>query len=505
MKDDTSRNWTRRTVLQAAPLAVGVVMGQAVAGQPVTQDPAGSTVAVAMDGSEQFGPQTPGTRTSGIQEAIEAVHAAGGGIVHLRKAVYPIVNVMSPPEDANRFGCGALALRLYDDITLRGESMDHTVLRIAAECNINTILGWQTSRVCLEELTLDGGGLNRGYGLAIFGMGTSFADVLLRRVKSVNVGTSAIGVAGGERVTIEQCVAAGAKTGFEFGAPSKDYWVLHCTARNCSNSTLIFNPADHYNEMGNLHPHVIGGMYDGEGKAAGVVLWDCYEPIISGVTATRGVTTNLQIATSNRSTITTPVGGGIIESCVALGSVGSPAGRYGIGACQDGVRVTGCSVVANEDVGIVARPGDGGQVIVAHCVFRTGEQGRQKYGIVPGDRNVRLLATGNAYDGPSKTFLGNAGALAVPGSLFSDNAGYNPVGLLPGAHVPASGEFVANTHPCRVEAHVYGGAVMQVRKRDVTGTAATVAVGSNVAVRLEPGEAVAIEYAERPEWTWFGD
>ncbi len=71
--------------------------------------------------------------------------------------------------------------------------------------------------------------------------------------------------------------------------------------------------------------------------------------------------------------------------------------------------------------------------------------------------------------------------------------------------VSRTGESWTNTHPCRVEAHVYGGAVMQVRKRDVTGTSATVALGSNVAVRLEPGEAVTIEYAERPEWTWFGD
>lgn len=480
-------------------------MGRVAAGQALANEHVGSAVAVAMDGSEQFGPQTPGTRTSGIQEAIEAVRAAGGGIVHLRNGVFPIVNVMAPPEDARRFACGACALRLYDDITLRGEGIDHTVLRMATECSINMILGWQTSRVCLEELTFDGGGLNRGYGVAIFGMGTSFADVLLRRVKSVNVGNSAFGVAGGERVTIEQCVAAGTQTGFELGAPSKDYWVLHCTARDCSNSTLIFNPADHYNEMGNLHPHVIGGTYDGEGTASGVALWDCFEPIMSGVTATRGVTTNLQIASSNRSTITTPVGGGIIQSCVAMESVGSPAGKYGIGACQDGVRVIGCSVVANEDLGIVARPGDGGQVIVAHCVFRTGEHRRQKYGIVPGDRNVRLIATGNAYDGPSNTFLANAKALAVPGSLLADNAGYNPLGLLAEGDVPASGEFVTNAHPCRVETHVYGGEVIQVRKRDVTGTPATVALGSNVAVRLEPGEAVAVEYTQRPAWTWFGD
>ena len=58
---------------------------------------------------------------------------------------------------------------------------------------------------------------------------------------------------------------------------------------------------------------------------------------------------------------------------------------------------------------------------------------------------------------------------------------------------------------CGVEVHVYGGEVTQVRKQDVTGRSATVAQRSNVTVRLEPGEAVAVEYAEEPRWSWFGD
>lgn len=85
-------------------------MGRAVAGQALAKEHVGSTVAVAMDGSEPFGPQTPGTRTSGIQEAIEAVHAAGGGIVHLRKGVYPI----QPRGSLQRNGQSAPARDWWD-------------------------------------------------------------------------------------------------------------------------------------------------------------------------------------------------------------------------------------------------------------------------------------------------------------------------------------------------------------------------------------------------------
>jgi len=502
----SSGSLTRRDFCGAAAWAAGGAI--LTAPTFVTAAGKGTTVVVAPDGSGDFGPHTPGTRTSGIQEAIDAVHAQGGGIVHLRRGVYLVDNVMPPPKEAQAFGCGLRSLGLYDDLTLRGEGMDQTIIRTAAECNTNAILGWATSRVRLEDLTVDGAGLNAGYGLAIFGLdygqGTAFSDVYLRRVKATGFGGSAIGIAGGQRVVLEQCAGLNSKIGFELGSPSVDYWVLHCTAAGCTNSTLIFDPADQYNEAGNLRPRVIGGLYDGEGKASGVALWDCFEPLIVGVTARRGVTTNLQIAPSYRETITSPVGGGLIEACVAEGSVGSEAGRYGIGACQDGVRVVACSVVGNEDVGLLAAPGDGGQVGVYHCTFRAGAGDVQRYALVPRGERVRLQAQGNLYDGRGDGFIGNLGALAVPGSCLSGNTGFNPVGLLPSVEVPAAGVFVPNPHPYPVEVYVHSGQVTAVAKRDAAGNAAPVASATNVSVRLQPGEALSIEYTARPAWSWFG-
>ena len=73
---------------------------------------------------------------------------------------------------------------LYDNITLKGDGTDKTIIRTAAKCNTNAILGWETSSVCIEDLTVDGAGLNAGYGIAIFGWG----DFLQRRLPAPGEG-----------------------------------------------------------------------------------------------------------------------------------------------------------------------------------------------------------------------------------------------------------------------------------------------------------------------------
>jgi hypothetical protein len=495
---------TRRQLLEVTALAAS---GIALGSPRGTSAPSGggARAVVATDGSGDFGPRTTATRTAGIQEAIDAVHARGGGVVHLRPGIYPVDAALPPPEDARASGCGMRSILLYDDVALRGEGMEQTIIRAAAKCNTNAILGWATSRVSIEDLTVDGAGLNAGYGVAIFSMGTSFSDVFLRRVKATGFGGSAIAVAGGERVVLEHCVGIDSKIGFELGAPSQDYLVLHCTAYGCWNGTLVFDSADSSSQMGNVRPRVIGGLYDGEGKASGVALWDCFEPIIAGVTAVRGVTTNIQISRLGSAPIKTPVQGGLIEGCLAQGSGRSAAGAYGVGAMQDGVRVVNCTIVGNEDVGLLAAPPGGGSIGVYDCTFRPGDHETQRHAIAAQGQRVCVIARGNLHDGPRDRFVRDADALAVPGSCFTDNAGFNPVGLLRAVDVPQPGAFAPNRHPYSVQVHIHSGKVTRVLKRDVKGMSEPIASASDVNLRLHPGEAVAIEYAERPEWTWFGD
>jgi hypothetical protein len=497
----------RRSVLAAALgcggaswLATGVC-----AAAPV--QPAGPVVNVTADSSGQFGPHTPGTRTCGVQEAIDAVRAQGGGVVHVRAGTYILSGVTPPPDDARRFNCGSQQVGLCSNLALRGDGMDRTVLVAAQHCNVNMLLGWTVSNVAIEDLTIDGAGLNGGYGLAVFGMGTSFSDVAVRRVKACNVGGSAIAVAGGRRVTVEQCVGCGAKIGFELGSPSEDYQVLHCTAYACTNGALIFDPADQFNEAGNVRPRVIGGYYAGEGRATPIAMWDCWEALVAGVSTTQGVTTNIQVSSSHRPTITTPVGGGLIEGCLAEGSIGSEAGRYGIGAFQDCVRVVACSLIGNEECGVAAGPGEGGQVAVLGCIFRPGTRNTQRYAIVGHGTRVSLLAQGNLWQpGVASTggLLGNPAAFDIARCRVTDNVGFNPVGLLPAPNVPATGEYASNSHPFPVEVSVCGGELQAVLKRDSLGRAVTVGRGGNCTVRLEPGESLAMDYTRPPAWTWFG-
>ena len=87
---------------------------------------------MAADGSGHFGPHTAGTRTCGIQEAIDAVRTQGGGVVRIRAGTYPLSGVSPPPDDARQFNCGSQYVGLCNNLVLRGDGMDRTVL-VAAE------------------------------------------------------------------------------------------------------------------------------------------------------------------------------------------------------------------------------------------------------------------------------------------------------------------------------------------------------------------------------------
>ncbi len=494
---------SRRGFMTGGPhAAAAAAVALAGASTPARQ---AATALVSADGDAAFGPQTPGTSTGGIQEAIDAVHDEGGGVVLLKSGVHTIEGSHPPPAAAIETGPYVLYLR--EGVTLRGEGMYDTTIRSQERSGSNMILAWDESRIGIEDLTIDGQGRHRGYGVAIFKLGPdwdSYSDVLIRRVRSMGVSGSAFGICGGRSVVVDQCLAQDCAIGYELGGATRDYCVLHCTARSCTNGTLIFTQADRFSEAGNLYPRIIGGVYDGGGAASGVALWDCWEPVVIGVTALRGRTTNIQIASTHRESITTPVGGGVIEACLAEDSAGSDAGRYGVGAFVDGVRVVTCTLSGNEDVGVSVRPDAGGQVLVADCTFREGGRKAQKHAIAAEGKGIALHATGNLYQGPRESFLAGVNALDPARSLLAHNAGYNPVGVVHSPDMPASGEYATNPYPFVVEVHVYGGSGARIRKRDAGGNEGTAGVGPCSSVTLWPGEAVALDYADLPQWSWFG-
>jgi len=109
----------------------------------------------------------------------------------------------------------------------------------------------------------------------------------------------------------------------------------------------------------------------------------------------------------------------------------------------------------------MSKQGEAGRWAGKGKAFRAGERAAQRYAIRAQGKRIALRAQGNLWDGRGAGFVANPEALAAPGSLLTENERFNPVGLLGGAppfdrlragsagapRVPASGQFVANTHP----------------------------------------------------------
>lgn len=95
--------------------------------------------------------------TSAIQAAVDAAHAAGGGTVYIPKGTY-IVSGHDEPSDG--------AIMLHDNITLIGEGMGQTVIKVADGWNQNitgvlrTQYGVGNENIEVSNLTIDGNRAN---------------------------------------------------------------------------------------------------------------------------------------------------------------------------------------------------------------------------------------------------------------------------------------------------------------------------------------------------------
>ena len=81
-----------------------------------------------------------------------------------------------------------------------------------------------------------------------------------------------------------------------------------------------------------------------------------------------------------------------------------------------------------------------------------------------------------------------------------------PVGFsIDTPEVPPPGEPVVNRHPYTIEVNVTApGQVSQWTKTDASGTALTFDAGlfAGQSFLLDPGDSVAIEYSQAPQWRW---
>lgn len=140
-----------------APLATSAVTTPAVAkASAPTVNSAAISAAGLTYNVVDFGARGNGTTndTKAIQAAINAAHAAGGGTVYIPEGLY----ILTGNNLMNSTG----ALRLLDNVTIYGDGMGKTVLKVADGWSgtmtgiIRTPFAVQTHDVGIHDLTLDG-------------------------------------------------------------------------------------------------------------------------------------------------------------------------------------------------------------------------------------------------------------------------------------------------------------------------------------------------------------
>ncbi|HEX6257951.1 MAG TPA: glycosyl hydrolase family 28-related protein [Candidatus Saccharimonadales bacterium] len=81
----------------------------------------------------------------------------------------------------------------------------------------------------------------------------------------------------------------------------------------------------------------------------------------------------------------------------------------------------------------------------------------------------------------------------------ANNPGFNPMGVLSGPAVPASGVGVANPWGVPVTIYISGGTVSDIA---INGTSTGAIVGT---FSLAPGQSIVLTYSAAPTWSWFGN
>lgn len=150
-----------------------------------------------------------------IQKAVDAAYAAGGGTVYVPAGVYIIANGSLNKSDAG--------IQMRSNVTLTGDGMGQTVLRVAAGNNkditgvVRTPFGEETHNVTVSNLTIDGnrdanssGKVDGLYCGTAPGSTEQDSDITFSRIEILDC--SGYGFDPHEqtlRLTIEDCVSHG--------------------------------------------------------------------------------------------------------------------------------------------------------------------------------------------------------------------------------------------------------------------------------------------------------
>jgi hypothetical protein len=516
----------------------------AATGKPiVTVSPIGiADGATLPNNGADYGPDTAGTVTSGIQEAINGVQSQS---VFLLAGTFTISASITPANSS----------------TLRGAGIFATIVQVANAANVAAIAVTNPEGVQIMDLTLDGNAANQT---------TSLSSINANLVHNNGVSGSAWNGFRFYRVRLQNSVNNGISLFTNGNAnPSYDLVVRDCVFLNIgittgtvgTNGMAIAHQGPSYGTdvTGNLFEYIFGASYDSAGlptatyhtgmrfvgnycrntQWAALDVASLRDSLIDGNVMVNDDTTKvgssytwwgsisaifMEAPTSCQSHFGVVISGNLMENW--------NEGTQGRGtiyvSASTGVTSQNVSIIRNISRGITNS--DGASNII-HFTIDSVANVLCSNNIIdasadaPGtgsDIGIYILdsisqSTGEISHNTIQNLVNNQVNLYVNflnamsnylGLLVVDNAGFNPYGLeLANPTFPTSGTYVQNKFPFPVIVRVQSaGTMTQFFIKDRFGTIKTfnLAIPVGFSQHIAPGESIAFTYTVIGTWFWYG-
>ena len=419
------------------------------------------------DGGD-FGPNTPGTETSGIQEMIKAMSATTGLRGYIKDATYPISTPIVP-----KFG-----------IHITGESWSGTVLQ-AAQNNMSIISvgGNLTTSTCWENLGFDTGGFT---GCTAIDYNMTEGDTLnmFHRIRTSGTFTTALDATGCENTDVNFFLTNGAG----------DIYLVTPNG-NATGKFIVMNNA------AQSVVYAVGQMVSLEDCTLNSIIFDKNA-------TTAGTTFEMQLLRCYLANATNAAGQHKIRT-----GVGSAIRSLSIDSSYFGLKNSN-AVFANTSA---SASGSISRLAVNNTEFDNLDASAVMW--------VSNASSGTFQIGGPNAFLNIPGqdsfhwqASEVSGTIISGtvmNNGFTTYGFTPRPvmfgvvtpTVPLSGTLQPNWFPYPVKAIIKTiGTVTSYLHADANGVTATIAsaLTPGQEIHLSPLDKIGIVYTTGPTWEWYG-
>ncbi len=164
-----------------------------------------------------------------IQDAIDAMNTAGGGVIQLSSGTFTLDTIVS-------FSC----LKMKENVYLKGMGIDSTTLFAANDLDYRYLIlqyAEQDENYHFSDFTIDGNKTNQPTPTKGFGIFAQYpVNFICERVAFRNIGGTGVTVQGADGVWIEDCITD--NTGKE---SSGAIWVNHITAAGATYNRMSNN------------------------------------------------------------------------------------------------------------------------------------------------------------------------------------------------------------------------------------------------------------------------